>query len=84
MCGKKQAFELERGGDKAMLVTFWRLPIMKHDPWIRLKCFYDQDGKYGEFFINIHPFKKIILIQSKDGFYETVLTAAFQKAMQEL
>jgi hypothetical protein len=53
------------------------------DSWIRLKCFYDQDGKYGEFFINIHPFKQIILIQSKEGYYEDVLTAAFKKAMHE-
>ena len=66
-----------------MLVKFDRLPYMQ-DPWIRLKCFYDQDGRYGEFFINIHPFKKIILIQSKEGAYQSVLAAAFQKAMQEL
>jgi len=66
-----------------MLVQFVRLPFMK-DQWIRLKCFYEQDGKYGEFFININPFKKIILIQSKDSAYESVLAAAFKEAMQEL
>ena len=66
-----------------MLVKFVRLPLM-HDQWIRLKCFYDEDGQYGEFFININPFKKIILIQSKEGYYADVLTAAFQQAMQEL
>jgi hypothetical protein len=65
-----------------MLVKFVRLPFMK-DQWIRLKCFYDQDGKYGEFFINIDPFKKIILIQSKDAGFQEVLTQAFQEAMQE-
>jgi len=65
-----------------MLVKFVRLPFMK-DQWIRLKCFYDEDGKYGEFYINIHPFKKIILIQSKEGYFEEVLTEAFKKAMQE-
>ena len=66
-----------------MLVKFARLPFMK-DQWIRLKCFYDEDGQYGEFYINIHPFKKIIQIQSKEGYYGDVLTAAFKKAMQEL
>ena len=66
-----------------MLVKFERLPFMK-DQWIRLKCFYTEDGNYGEFFISINPFKKIILIQSKEGYYEEVLTAAFKKAMQEL
>ena len=34
-----------------MLIKFVRLPFMK-DHWIRLKCFYDEDEKYGEFFIN--------------------------------
>lgn len=67
-----------------MLVQFVRLPFLQHDPWIRLKCFYEQDGKYGEFFININPYKKLILIQSKDTAYESVLTAAFKEAMQEL
>jgi hypothetical protein len=66
-----------------MLVKFWQLPHMTNDPWVRLKCFYDQDGKYGEFYINIHPIKKIILIQAKEGSYGDVLTQAFERAMQE-
>ena len=65
-----------------MLVKFVKLPSFESCPWIRLKCFYDQDGKYGEFYININPRKRIILIQSKDSWYEGVLTEAFQKAMQ--
>jgi len=67
-----------------MLVQYVRLPYTIGDPWIRFKCFYDQDGKYGEFFININPVKKLILIQAKDAGYTDVLAAAFEEAMQEL
>jgi hypothetical protein len=67
-----------------MLVKFTKLPSGQLDPWIRLKCFYDQDGKYGEFYLSIHPAKKLILIQSKEGYFSGVLTQAFAKAMQEL
>lgn len=40
-----------------MLVKFAQLPSGPLDPWIRLKCFYDQDGEYGEFYLSLHPFK---------------------------
>jgi hypothetical protein len=66
-----------------MLTQFVKLPRMQNDPWIRLKCFYEQDGKYGEFFVNINPFKNLVLIQAKDPDYQAVLTAAFAEAMQD-
>ena len=66
-----------------MLLKYAALPKMQKDPWIRLKCFYDQDGHYGEFYINIHPVKHLILITSKEAYYDAVLIKAFAEAMRQ-
>jgi hypothetical protein len=50
--------------------------------WIIFKCFYEKDGQYAEFFMNLNPAKGVIEFLPKDPMYEPVLTSAFAKAMQ--
>ncbi len=53
--------------------------------WIVLKCFYgeEQSLRYGEFYLCINLKEKLIKFESKEGYYEQVLTQAFQDAMKE-
>jgi hypothetical protein len=51
--------------------------------WVVLKCFYKKDAQYGEFFLCINMKERFIKFESKEGYYEQVLTKAFQNAMKE-
>ena len=54
--------------------------------WIVLKCFYgeEQSLRYGEFYLCINLKDRLIKFESKEGYYEDVLTQAFQDAMRKL
>jgi hypothetical protein len=52
--------------------------------WIVLKCFYEENGLYGEFYLCINLKEHLIKFESKEGYYEQVLTQAFQDAMRKL
>jgi hypothetical protein len=48
-----------------------------------IKCFYKQDGKYGEFYLHVDSHKHTIRFATKDGAYTAVLTEAFAQAMHQ-
>jgi hypothetical protein len=49
--------------------------------WIVLKCFFDKNGQYGEFYINMNLRTWELEIVAKDPIYRPVLTDAFSQAM---
>jgi hypothetical protein len=65
-----------------MTVEYVTLPSGKPE-WHRLKCFYNQDGKYAEFIINVNPSKHLIQFEAKCPHYEPVLIEAFTKTLSE-
>jgi hypothetical protein len=52
--------------------------------WIVLKCFYEEHDLYGEFYLCINLKEQLIKFESKEGYYEQVLTKAFSEAMRQL
>lgn len=64
-----------------MTVEYVTLPAGKVG-WRRLKCFYDHDGNYGEFYLDVNPSKHQIRFTCKDPWYLAVLTEAFANAMR--
>ena len=52
--------------------------------WTVLKCFYKKDAQYGEFYLCINLKDRLIKFESKEGYYEEVLTQAFKEAMRKL
>jgi hypothetical protein len=53
--------------------------------WIVLKCFYgeEQSLRYGEFYLCINLKEHLIKFESKEGYYDAVLTQAFHDAMRK-
>ena len=64
-----------------MTVEYATLPSGKVG-WYRLKCFYNNDGQYAEFYLNVNPFEHKLQFECKDPWYENVLTEAFHEAME--
>jgi hypothetical protein len=52
--------------------------------WTILKYFYKKDAQYGEFYLCINLKDRLVKFESKEGYYEDVLTQAFQDAMRKL
>ena len=50
--------------------------------WTLFKCFFDDRGKYGEFFFNINTKTGEAEIRHKDADYADALTEAFGKEIQ--
>jgi hypothetical protein len=49
--------------------------------WTIYKCFYENEGKYGEFYINMNPKRGVMEIVGKDKDYAFDLIQAFGNSM---
>ena len=52
--------------------------------WTVLKCLYKKDAQYDEFYLCINLKDRLVKFESKEGYYEQVLTQAFKEAMRRL
>lgn len=50
--------------------------------WVLLKCSYDKDGAYGEFYLNLNPKTNEGELVRKDSGYSDVLMNAFREEMK--
>jgi len=56
----------------------------RQDGWTKLKCFFGEHGRYGEFFLKVNKDKGLIEFEAKDDYYADVLTAEFEAAMHAM
>lgn len=52
--------------------------------WTLLKCFYDEGGRYGEFYFNLNPKTGEAEIVSKDTNYSKALLAGLEEELGKI
>ena len=65
-----------------MIMEYVSLPSRGAE-WKRYKCFYNNNGLYAEFYINVNPSQHIIEFETKDPDHEPVLTEAFSRTLSK-